>query len=72
MFILQGIVIHVDDNRYIGCCTFVGISEEPLPGGVVGETFGHIIAEQFRRLKYADRFWHETADKNLGFDHSKL
>lgn len=37
----------------------------------MGETFGHIIAEQFRRLKYGDRYWHETSDKEVGFTDRK-
>ena len=34
-----------------------GLSERPLPGAVVGLTFGCIIAHQFHNLKTCDRFW---------------
>lgn len=44
-----------------------GVSEEPFGTGVVGETFGRIIGEQFFVLKDGDRFWYETTNKNVGF-----
>jgi len=49
-----------------------GLSEPSLPGGVVGPTFGCIIAQQFQRLKRCDRFWHETTDPNIGFTPEQL
>jgi len=49
-----------------------GLSEPSLSGGVVGPTFGCIIAQQFQRLKRCDRFWHETSDTNIGFTPDQL
>jgi len=50
----------------------LGLSELVLEGGVVGETFGHIIGKQFHQLKYGDRFWHETPDEFVGFTDGML
>lgn len=37
-----------------------GLAEDPVPGGLVGETVQHIVAEQFQRLRDGDRFWYEN------------
>ena len=36
-----------------------GLAEDHAPGSMLGETFSTIIAEQFRRLRDGDRYWHE-------------
>lgn len=38
-----------------------GISEFPVPGGIVGPTFSCILGHMFQRLKYGDRFYYEHA-----------
>lgn len=49
-----------------------GMSERPLQGGIVGPTFGCIIAIQFRQLRKCDRFWYENADPVVRFTESQL
>jgi hypothetical protein len=39
-----------------------GLCEPPLPGGIVGETFAEVLADQFVRLRDGDRFWFEATD----------
>ncbi|PAV75225.1 hypothetical protein WR25_18023 [Diploscapter pachys] len=36
-----------------------GIIEEKMEDALIGETFGCIIADQFKRLREGDRFWYE-------------
>ena len=45
--------------RYLDLWT-AGLSEDHLPGAMLGETFHTIIADQFRRLRDGDRFWFEN------------
>ncbi len=54
---------HVDDiDLFAG-----GMSEDHVPGGVIGPTFACIIGIQFRNLRVGDRFWHERNDTLVGF-----
>lgn len=45
-----------------------GLAEDPANGGMVGQTFGMIIAMQFENLRDGDRLWYE----NQGFDAQTL
>ena len=43
-----------------------GVSEKSVRGGAVGPTFACIIGEQFRKLKYGDRFFYTHRDGRDG------
>ncbi len=45
-----------------------GLAEDHMSGAMVGQTFGLIIAKQFRDLRDGDRFWYQ----NQGFDPATL
>ena len=53
---ISEIYADVDDiDVYAG-----GLAESPVDGGLVGPTFAHMMASQFRDLKFGDRFWFEN------------
>lgn len=57
---IEEVYDHVDDiDVYIG-----GIAETSVRGGVVGPTFACLIADQFRRLKFGDRFFYTHDNAN--------
>lgn len=37
-----------------------GLAEDPIHGGLVGETFFAILKDQFERLRDGDRFWYQA------------
>lgn len=41
-----------------------GISEKPVPSGMVGPTFAKILKDQFERVRDGDRFWYENRIAN--------
>jgi len=43
-----------------------GVSEKNVKGGAVGPTFACIIGQQFKQLKYGDRFFYTHRDKRDG------
>ena len=49
-----------------------GVSERPVPGGLVGPTFGGIIAQQFRNLKQADRFFYDDLGRAVSLSSSNI
>ncbi len=53
---LEGLYGSVDDiDLWIG-----GLAEDHAQGSSLGETFQTIIADQFQRLRDADRFWYQN------------
>lgn len=61
---------HVDDvDLYAG-----GLMERPKHGVLLGPTFSCIVANQFRRLRLADRHWFErySPAEGIGFSSAQL
>ncbi|XP_040155935.1 chorion peroxidase-like [Anopheles arabiensis] len=60
---LRGLYPHPDDvDLYVG-----GILEPPVDGGVVGETFAELIADQFAKFQRGDRYFYSNGpDTNPG------
>lgn len=48
------------------------LSEYPIENGLLGPTFTCLIADQFFRLKFGDRFWYETDKKPQAFSEEQL
>jgi len=49
-----------------------GISEIAVNDGILGPTFTCIVANQFRNLKFGDRFWYENTDHLGTFTSSQI
>lgn len=49
-----------------------GVTEIPLPGALVGPTFGYIISQQFENLRRSDRFFYTDLTKSVSFSSSKI
>ncbi|KAK7102407.1 chorion peroxidase-like [Littorina saxatilis] len=65
---LKQLYEHPDDvDAFTG-----GTCESSVHGGVVGELFAHILAQQFHDLKYGDRFFFETDSSFFGFNNWEL
>ena len=44
-----------------------GISENPQPGSILGQTLTCLITDSFRRFRLGDRFWYKRNDSCTGF-----
>ncbi len=44
------------------------LAEDKLSGALVGELLGHVLTDQFRRLRDGDRFWYERIFHGAGLD----
>lgn len=49
-----------------------GVSEKPLEGALLGQTFVCLVGDQFARLRRGDRFFHEEGGQVSSFSESKL
>ncbi|GFN84610.1 hypothetical protein PoB_001111600 [Plakobranchus ocellatus] len=59
---------HVDDvDLFVG-----GLLERPVRGGIVGETFGNIIANQFADIKFGDAYFFMREKSPKGFTDEQL
>uniref|UniRef100_A0A182RSK5 Chorion peroxidase n=1 Tax=Anopheles funestus TaxID=62324 RepID=A0A182RSK5_ANOFN len=53
---LRSLYSHPDDvDLYVG-----GVLEPPVDGGVVGETFAELIADQFSKFQHGDRYFYSN------------
>ncbi len=67
--LLQAIYSDVNDiDIFVG-----GLAENStLLGGIVGPTFACLIAENFYKLKYGDRYFYELGGQAHSFTSSKI
>ncbi|XP_035219723.1 peroxidase-like isoform X2 [Stegodyphus dumicola] len=49
-----------------------GVSEFSVNGGILGPTFTCIVANQFKNLKFGDRFWYENTNHPGAFTHDQI
>ncbi|XP_063615885.1 chorion peroxidase-like [Penaeus indicus] len=49
-----------------------GAFERPVPDGELGPTLTCVLAEQFSRIRQADRYWYETHVDDTKFDDDQL
>lgn len=56
-----------DIDLYVG-----GLAEKPIKDGIIGPTFGCLIAEQFHNLKFGDRFYYEHCKQAGSFSVEQL
>lgn len=49
-----------------------GVSENSLPGSMLGPTFACIIATQFSNSRRGDRFWYELPNQPSSFTLGKI
>jgi len=49
-----------------------GISEPPVPGGMVGPTFAKILKDQFERVRDGDRFWYQNRNDLSDFQNQMI
>lgn len=60
--------MHIVYRDYRDIDLYTGIlAEIPLEDAIVGPVGSCILADQFVRLKKADRYWYETADPSIRF-----
>ena len=49
-----------------------GINEFPVRGSIFGLVFTKILTQQFKDLRFGDRFWYERNDPQIGFTQAQL